>query len=129
MYCVFDQDEHPTYREALSSIRTLQNHIFYAITSVPCFEFWLILHFTPTTKPFARTGERSPGDNTRHELKRFLPMYEKGAKDIYKQTKEYTDIAIQRAYKAKEAADKVNTDNPSTLVHTLVEYLHGLMHK
>ena len=129
LYCVFDRDEHPTYKEALSSIKTDPNNNLCAITSVPCFEFWLLLHFTPTTKPFARTGERSPGDNTRHELKRFLPMYEKGDKDIYKQTKEYTDIAIQRAYKANEAAGKVNTDNPSTLVHTLVEYLRGLMHK
>jgi len=129
VYCVFDQDEHPTYSEALSLIRTDQNNIFYGITSVPCFEFWLLLHFTFTTRPIARTGERSPGDVTKDELKKFLPMYEKGDKDIYTKIKEYTDIAIQRAYKANEAAGKVNTNNPSTLVHTLVEYLRRLMHK
>lgn len=129
VYCVFDQDEHPTYNEALGLIRNSPNNIFYAITSVPCFEFWLLLHFISTTKPIARTGERSPGDNTRYELKKYLPIYEKGDRDIYKQVKEHTVKAIERAYKAKEAADSVNTDNPSTLVHTLVEYLHRLARK
>ena len=76
VYCVFDQDEHPTYKEALSSIKdAMPGNIFCAITSVPCFEFWLLLHFDFTAKPIVRTGERSPGTNAEHELKKFLPKY------------------------------------------------------
>lgn len=127
VYCVFDKDEHATYQEALSNIKEAKpSNTFYPINSVPCFEFWLLLHFIYTTMPIVRTGDRSPGDNTLRELKRFLPNYNKGAKAIYNEVKDKTETAIKNAQKVNKASNEADTDNPSTLVHTLVEYLYRL---
>lgn len=127
VYCVFDKDEHPTHGEALNSIRDAKpGNIFQAITSVPCFEFWLLLHFSFTTRPIGRSGSRSPGDNTKDELKNYLPSYDKGDKAIYQQLKANTATAIKNAAKVLEATNAAGTDNPSTLVHTLVEFLQKL---
>lgn len=55
-FCVFDQDQHSDYQTALRKIKGREKsreHPVHAITSVPCFEFWLLLHFRMTTKNFA----------------------------------------------------------------------------
>ncbi|MFH0780418.1 MAG: RloB family protein [Pseudomonadota bacterium] len=59
VFCVFDKDRHPTYHEALERIRTTKmgkGDSIEAITSVPCFEVWILLHFGYTTKAFGSTG-------------------------------------------------------------------------
>ncbi len=90
------------------------------------FEYWLLLHFTYTTKPYAPSENRSSGGHVEHELKQYLPDYEKGSKQIYKQIMPHTDRAIIYAKRANAEADKANTDNPSTQVYLLVEYLRDL---
>jgi hypothetical protein len=46
VYCVFDRDEHTTYTEAINSINTASpSGVFFAITSTPCLEYLLLLHF------------------------------------------------------------------------------------
>jgi hypothetical protein len=129
VYCVFDKDEHSTYSEAINTINTASpKNVFYAITSVPCFEFWILLHFEQTTKPFVRAGNRSPCDNIIHELKAYLPQYGKGDKTIYEQIKgeNRPDVAIARAKQVNDNAKASDSDNPSTLVPELIEYLRGL---
>ncbi len=127
VYCVIDKDEHPTYQEALELIRSGKfKDLFHAITSVPCFEYWLLLHFRFTTSPLVRKGERSPGDCTKAELKQHLPDYEKGDKETYKTVKDKTNTDIINAQKANLAATQTETDNPTTLVHTLVDFLRNL---
>lgn len=127
IYCVIDKDEHSTYQEAISEIKAANPvGIFHIITSVPCFEYWLLLHFVYTTKPYARSENRSSGGHAEHELKQHLPDYEKGSKKIYKQIMPHTDRAINHAKHANAQAMQENTDNPSTQVHILVEYLRAL---
>ena len=42
VFCVFDRDTHNTYQQALDKIAAAKpKDIFVAITSVPCFEYWL----------------------------------------------------------------------------------------
>lgn len=55
VYCVFDKDKHATYAAALDrtrSVRLKGGAEIHAITSVPCFEYWLLLHFDYTTRPY-----------------------------------------------------------------------------
>ncbi|MFN8489456.1 MAG: RloB family protein [Caldilineaceae bacterium] len=127
IYCVIDKDEHSTYQEATAEIQAAKPiGVFHIIPSVPCFEYWLLLHFIYTTRPYARSENRSPGDHVFHELKQHLPDYEKGSKMIYRKIMPQTDRAISHAKRANAAANKAHTDNPSTQVYVLVEYLRGL---
>jgi len=52
------------------------------IASYPCFEYWLLLHFGYSRKPYARAGARSPADCLIEDLMKFPGMgdYGKGAK-------------------------------------------------
>jgi len=129
VFCVFDKDRHPNYSDALDKIqhiRLKKSQQIKAITSVPCFEFWILLHFEYTTRPFDSIGKRSICDSVIRCLKRYIPNYEKGRADIFHRTKADIDTAIQNAKKVVEAAKSGGTDNPSTLVHELVQYLQSL---
>lgn len=130
IYCVFDQDEHPTYSEALNRVhqinQKLKSTLFFAIISVPCFEFWILLHFEFSTAPIVRQGEQSPGDLAKKKLRKYLPNYSENNKDIYQQTKPYLEEAILRAKKVEATSEKEERENPRTTVHLLVEYLRNL---
>lgn len=46
VFCVFDRDAHSSYEQAIDECKKSKPvRTFYAIASVPCFEFWLLLHF------------------------------------------------------------------------------------
>lgn len=43
VFCVFDRDVHDTYLQALDKIASIKpKNTFVAITSEPCFEYWLL---------------------------------------------------------------------------------------
>lgn len=55
VFCVFDKDRHTTYQAALDRIRQTKlssSHSIHAVTSVPCFEIWFLLHFRYSTKAY-----------------------------------------------------------------------------
>ncbi|SPD72224.1 conserved hypothetical protein [uncultured Desulfobacterium sp.] len=129
VYCVFDRDRHARYNEALDTVRRTRlgkGSKIFAIPSVPCFEFWLLLHFIYTTRPF----DAPPGDSicskVIKELKNYLPAYQKGEQDIFNNIHDSLDTAIANAYRVEQFHQISNTDNPSTLVHSLVDYLRNL---
>jgi hypothetical protein len=96
------------------------------IPSIPCFEFWLLLHFIYTTRPF----DAPPGDSicsrVIEELKKYLPAYQKGDQDIFNKIQDSLDNAITNASRVQQFHQTSGTDNPSTLVHSMVEYLRDL---
>ena len=129
VYCVFDRDRHTTYHAALDKVKRTRlgkGSKIVAIPSVPCFEFWLLLHFIYTTKPF----DAPPGDSicskVIEELKKYLPEYEKGDQDIFNKIQDKLDNAITNARRVEQFHQTSGTDNPSTMVHSLVEYLRDL---
>jgi hypothetical protein len=129
VYCVFDRDRHTTYDAALDRVRRTRlgkGSKIFAISSVPCFEFWLLLHFIYTTRPF----DASPGDSicagVIEELKKYLPAYRKGDQDIFNKIQDKLDNAITNARNVEQFHQTSGTDNPSTLVHSVVEYLRDL---
>ena len=100
LFCVFDRDRHATYQAAIDRARGARGIPVQTITSVPCFEYWLLLHFTYTDRAFAGAGNRSPCDEVMGELRRHLPDYAKGNRGIYMQTKVNIDRAINHARQA-----------------------------
>src|SRR5215207_5340983 len=49
VYCLFDRDTHSSYTTAIQRVSNLpaaRAGQLSAVTSVPCFEVWLLLHFT-----------------------------------------------------------------------------------
>ncbi|MGO1298002.1 MAG: RloB family protein [Vibrio sp.] len=128
VYCVFDKDSHETYDETIRKIANKQPvNIFYAAISVPCFEYWLLLHFEYTTKPFHRTGKSSVADEVIKYLKKYMPKYSKADCNVFCQLVEQLDFAKVNSRRSLEFAKQNHTDNPSTKIHELVDYLQSLI--
>ena len=123
VYLVIDDDGRSNEIKKLRN--ELQQHKqIILIISDPCFEFWLLLHFTKTTRPFKHTkGGKSACDQVIQELKKKgrLPKYEKNAPNIFETT--YSDI--ETALKTAKSL----SGHPSTNIHILVEDLRELARK
>ena len=127
VYFVFDKDTHLTYQQALDEIKRFKPEgTFVEINSVPCFEYWLLLHFVYTTEPFLATGRFSAADHVIHKLKKHYPDYDKSASDLFSKLYDKMEPAKTNAINALKAAEQTGTDNPSTRVHKLVEYLQKI---
>ena len=128
VYCVFDRDKHATYEAALDKIRAVRmkgKAKIHPITSIPCFEFWLLLHFEYTTRQYEAPLDASNGDLVVANLKEHIPDYQKGSSD-FRYIDGKTADAIDRAKRIERYQETSGTENPSTKVYQLVEYLMGL---
>lgn len=103
IWCVLDHDERDReiarFNRWLRRTRRTKTRIEAAV-SVPCFEYWLLLHFTFTTRAYRGTGDRSACQQVIRELKRYVADYNKAAKTAsatYGRCREHIDTAIERA--------------------------------
>ncbi|MDO9041607.1 MAG: RloB family protein [Desulfocapsaceae bacterium] len=130
VFCVFDKDRHPSYNEALERIRTARmgkGDTIEAITSVPCFEVWILLHFGYTTKAFGSTGSSgSICASVIKALKKHISAYDKGAGGLFSSLKERLPDAMIHASQLEKHTEESGSDNPSTKMHQLVGYLRDL---
>lgn len=129
VYCVFDRDGHANYDEALRHVKDSKAGRagkLAAITSWPCFEVWLLLHFRFSTAAFVAMGRRSSCDRAVNELKEHLPKYAKGYASVYADTSHHLATAIAHGKRLEKYCSDCGSDNPATKVHVLVEYLIGL---
>lgn len=128
VFVVFDRDAHTTYHNALTKARAfnlkMQNDEgkpvpFTAVPSVPCFEFWLLLHFANIQAFFER------GDIQR-KLKTHIADYEKGNEGIYTLTKANLAVATDRAARLRSRYDCQTGTDPYTNVDELVKKLQSI---
>jgi len=127
VYCVFDKDDHPHYQSTLDAInRATPKNIYVAITSVPCFEYWLLLHFGDSTKSYEPLPGNSACKQLTSELKKHLPNYEKGAAGIFLRLKPRLDYAKRNAARVLQESERNYTDNPGTRMHELVQFLQNI---
>jgi hypothetical protein len=130
VFCVFDRDSHTTFDAACKTIAAQKRPgtTFHAITSTPCFEFWLLLHFGYTDKPFQKTSNKSIGDTVVDKLKtkKGFKAYDKGQQDVYKRLKDRLPTAVQAAQQLRQVAKKTGQTNPTTNVDELVLALQAL---
>lgn len=114
-YVIFDQDAHPSFTAAVNL--ATQSPMFpdrlRIIRSYPCFETWLLYHFTPCRSPMnaAQAFEK---------LKIEFPRYEKGDIRCMDECVDRLDAAIANAEVALKDAEATNAPNPSTEMHFLV---------
>ncbi len=136
IFCIFDQDashksdpHYQKYKQALDSLNEYDN--IAAITSIPCYEIWLLLHFKFIDKPFTNKGEKSICDTVIDDLRKCdgIQNYDKkkgeGKDDenIYQKMQPYLENAIHHAELLEESNERNKSDNPSTKIHLLIEYL------
>lgn len=124
VFCVFDKNSHTDYRRALARIANKAN--FEAIVSVPCFEYWLLLHYNDSTKPYQKAGGKSACDRVISDLAKHIPDYRKGERGVFAFVEKELATAITNAKRTLAAARKAGTDNPSTTVHILIEHLQTI---
>ncbi len=133
IFCVFDRDNHETYEKAksellrLSKMKEFGKVKFLAITSTPCVEYWFILHFSYSRRPIVGNGAKSPGEMAVTNLKKISEFkdYSKtiGTMQIAALL-DRTPQAIKNAHMAMADSEKTGEENPSTLMHLVVEHLH-----
>ena len=127
VYCVFDRDQHPCFDATLQTINGLKpKDKFFAITSTPCFEFWLLLHFDYSSQAYKVTGNKSPCDNAHSDLKKKWTDYAKSKRGVYANTKDKLATATTNAKNLAIDNAKTNSINPQTNMHELIEYLQSI---
>jgi hypothetical protein len=125
VFCVFDKDAHPSFQDTVNQLTAPSlKKSFASIISVPCFEYWLLLHFENTNKPFCAAGKKSVGDQTVAALREHLRKYEKNTA-VYSLVSKHTGQAIKHAQGFQKEA-RGAYENPSTMVHELVLALQTL---
>ena len=123
VYCVFDRDEHAHFNAASNQAYSAKLKL---ARSWPCFEFWLLLHFTYHRRPYAPSGNRTAAENCVRELRQYLSNYTKGRADVFEVLEGRIETAKSNARLALSDAEATGSWNPSTEVHCLVAYLQSL---
>lgn len=132
IFCVFDKEEHADYDKAVlmleqkSSTRESSTRWRTPVASVPAFEYWLLLHYRYTTKPYQKAGNKSAGEMVTRDLKKHFRNYRKNDENIFEKFRDKLEQAKKNAEKSLAAAQSAGTDNPSTKVHLLVDFLQKI---
>ena len=125
VFCVFDDDNKTEkYKQALS---TAKGYNFESVTSIPCFEFWFLLHYCYTTSPFSSYDELRPNLESEMRKEGILRQgenYNKSDKLLYQKLKPNQEKAINHAIKLEQNHPNENgCTKPSTKVHILIDKL------
>lgn len=127
VYCVFDHDDHDSFSRARTELeKSSPRGDFVATYSIPCFEYWLLLHHTYTTKPFSTSPSNSACSQVIDQLKKYQMDYTKGKHGLFRALIDLLPTAMDNAKRALEHSKAVNSDNPSTRVHDLVQFLQKI---
>lgn len=119
VWCVFDVEvSHENASLARAIDRAVDRQINLAVSN-PAFEFWLLLHFTDTTRSFRNA------DEVRRVLKDYDPVYEKN-EDCFPRLRAHTTDAIARAERILRGAADNTFPHPSTTVYKLVQVIQGM---
>ncbi len=116
VWCVFDFDQHTTYTAAIAEAK--KNGLRVA-SSVPCFEYWYLLHFYYTTKSFADC------EQVIREVAGHLPGYAKSQAPL-EQLFPRLDTACSNAAKLRKHNEAVGSTRPATDVDLLVSAMQAL---
>jgi hypothetical protein len=124
VFCVFDRDIPVDFTTALQRINALNNRgpdspRFHATVSVPCWEFWALLHFERTAAP------ENSCDPVIAKLLGHLPGYRKAHQPSAATLLTHVARAVDAAKWLVQQGQAVG-NNPSTNVHELVEHLRAM---
>jgi RloB-like protein len=128
-FCVFDRDGHQNYDAAVAKVAQSvegRSRKLVAVTSWPCFELWILLHFNYSAAPFNRAGRKSSCERVIAKLADHFPGYQKGLKNIFALLASKTGDAILNGQRLQRENARTASTNPATRVHELVQYLIDL---
>lgn len=134
VFCVIDKDQHLSYASSIEDIRNFNESarnpcgtVLCAIPSVPCFEYWILMHFTRSTAVFG-TGSLSPCQHLINTaLRAEVPGYQKADRAFSRKIiKEKLHTARQNSALTLQGAVSAGTDDPSTKMHLLIDELEVL---
>ena len=138
VYCVFDRDTHKNYDEAVGLVERMAKDGRFkekvvAITSIPCFEYWLCLHVADSATSYS--GVASPCRKLIDDLKKH-PLFKNYSKKKgwmaanFEKLAANRDEAVKRSRKrlanARRAGEKPYSEDPSTRIHIVVDDLKRL---
>ena len=123
VYCVFDRDEHANFDSACDKLAANR---FFPARSWPCFEFWLLLHFSYSRTPYVRTGGTTGAQNCIKALLSEMPDYSKNANDLFSCLAPLVETGISNAERVATDVATTGEPNPSTEAHQLVRRLINL---
>lgn len=128
VYCVIDRDQHENFDQAIANAK---NHSkIEIIDSHPCFEFWALLHFGFSRKPYKSTDKKSSGELLIKDLKTKpgFENYDKGADiSLFKALLgQPFETARATSPRVLEQAIQNSDLNPSTKMHLLIDRMEEL---
>ena len=124
IFCIFDRDQHESFTRARAKVHALATRprnplVIRAVTSIPCFEVWVLLHFERTDAPFAAC------QNVIQRVQMHLPGYQKADSEVIKELLTHVEIAMANAHWLSGRAG-ISDENPSTSVHAVIEHLRAV---
>lgn len=133
IYCVFDRDQHDSYDQAIAEIghlnsrRKFKSKTVMAITSIISFEFWLLLYFCYSTKPYSASTELDL-ELDKHDTTRSYKM--KNYNVFFQSISKERETAVARAEDILKAAKQTSQEefheNPSTRIHYVIKALEKI---
>lgn len=119
IWCVFDREAGNEPASFEQAVTLAEREGFGLAISNPAFEYWYLLHFRETNRPYYDAGDLLD------DLRRHIPQYEK-QQEQYARLRERIREAIERAerlYGGHPDRERDPYPNPSTLVQRLVRRL------
>ena len=124
VWVMFDKDGHAKIPEAFELARTSPTEIKIAFT-IPCFEYFVLLHFDKTTKPFTKC------DDVIHQIKKnWLPDYEKATNifDILLPKKDdelaHSEWVVNQFIEEIQSGKRIYELSSYSNIHDLVNFLY-----
>lgn len=128
VYCVIDRDTHETFDEAVRIAKESREKL-RLIVSYPSYEFWLLIHFCHSRKPYVAAGKLSAGDVLVKDLcsKEGMEDYSKGKPTgLFDRLIERLPDARKRSEAILSSALEEGSLNPSTEIHDLISKFEDL---
>lgn len=132
IYCVLDHDGRDSavgeleMKVAVLNRRNRSTRVEMILPD-PCFEYWLLLHFELTDRPFAAVGKgRTACDAVIAARRRHCPEYSKNEPRIYEQFQEHVDTAVSNAERLEGLKTASPAHSPRTGVGRLVHRLRKI---
>lgn len=115
IWAVFDTEQAGTHPDLLRAIQLAEQNQVYLAVSNPSIEYWFLLHFENTNRPFQNA------DQLCDALRRYIPEYNK-SKPVYLWIREQLETALARAKLFRNGSKRKweEIPNPSTGIDILV---------
>jgi RloB-like protein len=121
VWCVFDREAAHEPADFSAAIHRADREQLALAVSNPCFEYWYLLHYRETDRPFHDADEVYEALRSND----CLPGYQKN-QDVFDRLLDHREQALERAERLYERHPDRELDrfpNPSTLVQRLVRRL------